>query len=112
MCHRIISAILVAFLTVVCSPDLIKGQSIDSLLYLIDNDLVKDDSEKYDLLCQVIKDINDAESKIQYCDQAIELAQKLDILPALPYLKKGEAYLDSGKFALALECFITGSQLL
>jgi len=71
MYHRIILALLVALLTVVCSPDLIKGQSTDSLLYLIDNDLVKDDSDKYDLLCQVIKDINDTESKIRYCDQAI-----------------------------------------
>ncbi len=104
--HRIISAIIVAFLFIVCSPGLIKGQSIDSLLYLIDNDLVKDDSDKYDLLCQVIKDINDAESIIRYSDQAIELAHKLDILPALPYLKKGEACLDYGKLALALECFI------
>ena len=109
MCHHIISVIFVAFLTVVCSPGLIKGQSIDSLLYLIDNDLVKDDSDKYDLLCQVIKDINDAESQILYSDQAIELAQKLDILPALPYYKKGEAYLDCGKLALALECFINAA---
>jgi len=111
MYHRIISAILVAFLIVVCSPDLIKGQSIDSLLYLIDNDLVKDDSDKYDLLCQVFKDINDTESKIRYCDQAIELAQKLDILPDLPYLEKGVAFLnseilDSDNYARALDCFI------
>ena len=105
MHHRIISAILVTFLTVVCSPNVIKGQSLDSLLYLVNNDLVKEDSDKYDLLCQVITRINDAESKIQYSDLAIELAQKLDILPALPYLMKGEAYLDSGKLALALECF-------
>ncbi|MEN8203967.1 MAG: SpoIIE family protein phosphatase [Bacteroidota bacterium] len=103
MHRRIISAILVAFLTVVCSPDLIKGQSIDSLLYLIDNDLIEDDAERYDLLCQVIKDIEDPESRIRYCDQAIELAQKLDILPALPYHEKGEAYLDSDQYASALE---------
>lgn len=105
MHRRIISAILVAFFIVVCSPDVIKGQSLDSLLYLVDNDLVKEDSDKYDLLCQVITLTNDAESKIRYSDLAIELAQRLDILPALPYLKKGEAYLDLGKLALALECF-------
>jgi len=106
MSHRIISAIFVAFLTLVCSPGLVKGQSIDSLLYLIDNDPDINDSEKYDLLCQVIPDITDNESKIRYCDQAIELAQKLDILPALPYLTKGEACLDSDDLAMALECFI------
>jgi len=105
MYRRIISAILVAFFIVVCSPDVIKGQSLDSLLYLVDNDLVKEDSDKYDLLCQVITLTNDAESKIRYSDLAIELAQRLDILPALPYLMKGEAYLDLGKLALALECF-------
>jgi len=106
MCFRIISAILVAFLMLVCSPDLINGQSIDILLYLIDNDLLNDDSEKYDLICQVSENINDAESKIRYCDQAIELAQKLDIWPDLPYLMKGDAYLESGKPALALGCYI------
>ena len=106
MYHRILSVILFAFLTAVCSPDVIKGQAIDSLLYLIDNDPDINDTEKYDLLCQVIRDIDDTESKIRYCDQAIELAQKLDILPALPYFEKGEAYLDSGKLALALECYI------
>ena len=103
--YRIISAILIAFLTVVCSPCHIKGQSLDSLLYLIDNDLVKDDSVKYNLLCQVIRGINDTESRIRYCDQAIELAQNLDILPALPNLMKGVAYIDVGKLPLALECF-------
>lgn len=106
MNHRIISAILVVLLTLVCSPDLVKGQSIDSLLYLIDNATDLNDSEKYDLLCQVLEDINDDETKIRYCDQAIELAQKLDKQPALPYLEKGEAYLSSGKLALALECYI------
>ena len=100
---RIISAILVAFLILVLSPGLIKGQSIDSLLCLIDNDLVEDDADRYDLLCELISDIEDPESKIRYCDQAIELAQKLDILPALPYLKKGEAYLYSDQYASALE---------
>ncbi len=106
MCHRIISAILVVFLTVVCSPELIKGQSTDSLLYLLDHDLVKDDADKYDLIYQVIDDIYDTDSLIRYSDRAIELAQKLDILPALPYLRKGEAYLNVGKLPLALECFI------
>ncbi len=105
MHHRIFSSILLAFFIVVCSPDVMKGQSIDSLLYLADNDLVEDDADKYDLLCQVISLLNDAESKIRYSDLAIEQAKKLDILPALPYLIKGEVYLDSGKLALALECF-------
>jgi serine phosphatase RsbU (regulator of sigma subunit)/Tfp pilus assembly protein PilF len=75
-------------------------------LYLIDNDLVKDDAEKYELLIEVIEGISDSESKLRYCDEAIELAQKLDIFPALPYYLKGEAYFDVGKYELALEYFI------
>ncbi|MBS0010146.1 MAG: SpoIIE family protein phosphatase [Bacteroidales bacterium] len=75
-------------------------------MYLIDNDLVEDDNEKYDLLCRVITKTEDAETKIRYCDLAIELAGKLDILPAVPYIGKGEAYLDSGKYALAVESFM------
>jgi len=110
MNRRIFSAILVAFLTVVCSTNLVKGQSLDSLLYLIDNELVEDDSEKYDLLCQVIEDINDAESKKRYCDQAIELAQKLDIMPAKPYLMKGTAFLNLGNLYFAMDCFIQSAE--
>jgi len=75
-------------------------------LYLIDNDLVEDDAEKYELLTQVLEDIGDTESIIRYCDQAIELAQKLDTLPALLYLKKGDACLESGNYAMALECYM------
>ncbi len=106
MGHRILSAILVALMTLVFSPDVINGQPIDSLLHVIDNDLVKDDAEKYDLLCQAIGEMDDTERKIRYCDQAIELAEKLNILPAQPYYAKGDAYLISGRLALALDCFL------
>jgi serine phosphatase RsbU (regulator of sigma subunit) len=106
MYHRIFSVTLFALLTVFCSPNAVKGQSTDSLLYLIDNDLVKDDAEKYDLLCKVAGEINDTDRKLQYCDQAIELAEKLNILPAMPYYTKGDAYLDAGRYALSLESFI------
>jgi serine phosphatase RsbU (regulator of sigma subunit)/Tfp pilus assembly protein PilF len=101
MHRRILSAILAVFLTVVCYPDLIQGQSTDSLLYLIENDLVTDDAEKYKLLCEVIAELDNDERKIRYSDQAIELAQKLDILPALPYLMKGEVYLTQGDYVAA-----------
>jgi len=106
MHHRLASAVFVACFMMVGSPDVMKGQSNDSLLYLIDNDLIEDEQQKYDLLCRVIQDMDDAERRIHYSNRAIELAEKLDMMPALPYLAKGEAYLDAGKFALALECFI------
>jgi serine phosphatase RsbU (regulator of sigma subunit)/Tfp pilus assembly protein PilF len=103
MTRRILSALLVAFLISAWSPGPVKGQSTDSLLYLLDNDLVEDDAERYDLLCQVLKRIEDPERSLLYSDEAIELAQKLDILPALPYLKKGEAYHDTDQYASALD---------
>ena len=106
MVHRIVSALLIALLIVVCSPDLVNGQPVDSLLYVIDNDLVQNDAEEYDLLCQVIPEIDEPETRIRYCDRAIELAQKLEILPAQPYELKGNAYADVGKYALALEYLI------
>lgn len=70
MVHRILSAILLALLVVVCYPNAVGGQSIDSLLYLIDNEPVEYDAEKYGLLSQVIEHIEDTESKIVYCYQA------------------------------------------
>jgi serine phosphatase RsbU (regulator of sigma subunit) len=106
MNHRLISTLLITCLTAVCSPDLIRGQSLDSLLYLIENNLVKDDAERYDLLCVVIDELYDADSIIHYSDQAIELAQKLDILPDLPYLRRGDAYMSTGNLPMALECLI------
>ncbi len=106
MGHRYLSMIIIVLFVVVRPPDLLRGQSTDSLLYIIENDLVQDDAEKYMLLCQVIADLNDSERKIRYSDQAIELAQRLDVPPALPYLMKGEGYLGFGDFEAALECFI------
>ncbi|MFO7852348.1 MAG: SpoIIE family protein phosphatase [Bacteroidota bacterium] len=105
MHYRIISIFLLALLTVI-SPAVIKGQSLDSLLYIIDNDLVEDKNEKYKLLCKVLRETDDDEAKIRYCDLAIELAEKLDILPVQPYIQKGEVHLDAGNYALALECFM------
>jgi serine phosphatase RsbU (regulator of sigma subunit)/Tfp pilus assembly protein PilF len=106
MYHRVISAFFVTIFIVTHSPTVVNGQSIDSLINLLDNDLVKNDADKYDLLCQLIPNLPDAESKIRYSEQAIELAKNLNILPAQPYVYKGDGYLTSGILASALECFI------
>ena len=79
-------------------------------MYLIDNDLLEDDSHKYYILCDLIADIDDDTIKLRYCDQAIELAARLDRLPVQPYLKKGEVHLDDGKYTLALECFLKAAE--
>jgi len=106
MYYRIISAFFIALLMVINSPDVLFGQSTDSLLYLLNNNLVKGDSAKYELLCRIISNTTDVESKLQYCDQAIKLAEKLNIMLAKPYVLKGTCYLNSGDLASALECFI------
>jgi len=103
---RIISAFFIAFLTAICSPAFIFGQSTDSLLYLLNNNLVEGDSAKYELLCKIIANTRDVESRLRFCDQAMELAEKLKIPAAKPHIYKGECYLNSGNLASALECFM------
>ncbi|MCX6253679.1 MAG: SpoIIE family protein phosphatase [Bacteroidia bacterium] len=84
----------------------VHGQSTDSLLYLLNNGLVKDDVDKYDLLCKIASNSTDADSKLQYSEQAIKLAEKLNLIPAQPTVFKGIGYLNSGNLASALECFM------
>ena len=84
----------------------VHGQSTDSLLYLLNNDLVKDDADKYDLLCKIASNLTDADSKLQYSELAIILAEKLNLNPAQPFVYKGIGYLSSGNLASALECFV------
>jgi serine phosphatase RsbU (regulator of sigma subunit)/Tfp pilus assembly protein PilF len=105
MKHRIISVFFVAIFVVIYSPTVVYGQSVDSLINLLDNKQLEDDAEKYELLCEIIFSTAVVENRMQYCDQAIELAQKLNILPGKPYVCKGEEYLNSGNLELALEYF-------
>ena len=107
---RFLSAVLVALFATIISPTVVIGQSIDSLQYLLDNDLVKDDSAKYEMLCRIIRGTPDVEGRLQYCDQAIELAEKLNIVPAQLYVYKGRDYLNLGKLASALECFMKAAE--
>ncbi|MFH0841638.1 MAG: SpoIIE family protein phosphatase [Bacteroidota bacterium] len=106
MYYHFLSAFFVVLFAAVNSPSVVLGQSTDSLIYLLNNDLVKDDSAKYDLLCRIISGTSDAESKLKYCDQAIKLAEKLNIMLPDPYILKGECYMDSGELASALRWFI------
>src|SRR5690606_5599223 len=54
---------------------------------------------------------SDNESNLKYCDQAIELAEKLNIGQSQPYVLKGICYLNSGNLASALECFINAANI-
>ena len=67
--------------------------------------MVKDDSARYDLLKKIIAGTTDVQSKLQYCDQALKLAEKLNIDLGNPYILKGTCYLDFGDLASAMECF-------
>ncbi len=109
MIHRIVSTIIVVLFVAIHSPLEVTGQSLDSLIYLIDNELVKDYGEKYHILCEIISDPAYVENQMQYCNQAIELAQKLDSNLAKPYVYKGIEYRKSGMLAQALECFFNAA---
>jgi len=106
MYYRIISAFCIAFIMAINSQSAVDGQSTDSLLYLLNNNMVKDDTEKFEILCRIASSLTDADSILQYSEQAIKLAEKLNILPARPIVYKGFGYLNSGKLASALECFM------
>ena len=88
----------------------VSGQSTDSLLYRLNNNLSKNDSDKYELLCDLASESTDADSKIKYSEQAIELAEKLNISPARPTVFKGLGYLNSGELASAHRCFIQAAK--
>jgi signal transduction histidine kinase len=106
MYYRITLVFCIAFIAAINSLTMAGGQPTDSLLYLLNNGLVKDDAEKYELLCRIASYSTDADSILKYSDQAIKLAGELNILPAQPTVFKGSGYLNSGELALALECFM------
>jgi tetratricopeptide (TPR) repeat protein len=82
------------------------GSSTDSLVYLLNHDRFKEDTNKYELLCRIASTSADADIILKYSDQAIKLAEKLNINPARPTVFKGVGYINSGKLASALECFM------
>jgi serine phosphatase RsbU (regulator of sigma subunit)/Tfp pilus assembly protein PilF len=106
MYYRIISAFCIASIMAINSLFSVNGQSTDSLLYLLYHDLVKDDADKYELLCEIASKSADADTILKYSEQAIMLAEKLNMNPAQPVVYKGFGYLNSGKLASALECFM------
>lgn len=106
MYYRIISALYIAFIVAINSLTAVNGQSTDSLLYLLNHEAIKEDTNKLDLLCKVASYSDDADTILKYSEQAIELAEKLNISPAQPIILKGVGYLNSGKLASALECFM------
>ena len=109
MDYRFFSSFCIAFMVMLNSLNAGYVSTTDSLLYLLNNNLVKDDAAKYELLCNIAFSTDDADVKLQYSEQAIKLARKLDIFPAKALLFKGEGYLNSGKLDSAIACFINAA---
>jgi serine phosphatase RsbU (regulator of sigma subunit) len=106
MFNRLNSVISVAFLLAINSHILVNCQSSDSMLYLLNQNVVKDDAKKYEFLYAVASNSTDADTILKYSEKAIELAGKLSIDPAPTFVFKGYGYLISGKLASSLEWFM------
>jgi two-component system, NtrC family, sensor kinase len=106
MGYRILSIVIFSFLIGIKS--LLAGNQhiADSLLYLIKNDKIEDDAEKYLAICQLVENTADANIILNYSERAIQLAEKIHISPARSIISKGAGYLQIGKLTMALECFI------
>lgn len=106
MYFRIVSAFCIAFIIAINSLIAVKAQSADSLLDILHNNLHKDDTVKFELLCRIASTSTDADTILRYSEQAIQLAEKLNLFPAQPIVYKGFGYLNSGRLASALECYL------
>jgi serine phosphatase RsbU (regulator of sigma subunit) len=106
MYYRHISFACIVFLAAMSSSVVIIGQSTDSLLYLVNHNIIKDDAGKFEVFLKIASNSNDADTIIKYSDLAIKLAEKLNVSPAQSIVLKGFGYLNSGKLAYALECFM------
>ena len=109
MYYRNISALYFAALLAIYSLFDGNRQSIDSLLYALNNNLVRDDADKYELLCEIASKSANADTILKYGELAIKLAEKLNKTPARPLVLKGIGYLNSGRLASALECFMNAA---
>lgn len=106
MYYRIVSAFSIALITAINLLTTVNGQSTDSLLYLLNQDFIREDADKLKVLCRIASQSDDADTIIKYSEQAIKLAEKLNVSPVQAVVLKGEGYLNSGKLASALECFM------
>jgi two-component system NtrC family sensor kinase len=106
MLYRFITVFCFAFFMANNSLVAVNDHATDSLLYLINNRLVKDDAHKYDILCEILAHSEDADTLLKYSEQAINLAERLNISPARANVFKGVGYLNSGRLPLALEGFL------
>ncbi len=103
---RLNLSILISIFLAINTLRVVNCQPSDSILYLINHGRIKDDLKKFNLLCRLASNSFDTDTILKYSDQAIVLAEKLNIIPSQAYVYKGFGYLNSGKLAAALECFM------
>jgi len=103
---RLNLSILISIFLAINTLRVVNCQPSDSILYLINHGRIKDDIKKFNLLCRLASNSVDPDTILKYSDQAIVLAEKLNIIPSQAYVYKGFGYLNSGKLAAALECFM------
>jgi signal transduction histidine kinase len=106
MDHRNFSALCLAFMVAISPLQAGSGPSTDSLLRVLNSNKIRNNADKYKLLCEIASSTDDPDIKLRYSEQAIKLARKLNIIPAEPTVFKGESYLNSGKLDSALACFL------
>ncbi len=109
MHNRFISTVFFVIFVAINSITVVKGQSTDSLLYLLNHNFIKEDTNRFKFLCKIAAKSIDSDTILKYSEQAITLADKLDHNPAAAYVYKGFGYLNSGQLASALECFISAA---
>ncbi len=104
MFHRAISIFCIAVFLAI-KPSAIIGQSGDSLLILLNNGQLKEDTATYFLLYKMISIVGDLNKSSEYCNAAVQLAERMNRNPATAYISMGYRYLDAGNLATALKYF-------
>ncbi len=82
---------------------------VDSLLHIIHQEPEDDSDRKYDLLCQIAAVSSNADTIVKYSEQAVIMAETLGKSQARAFTYKGIGYLNSGRLAAALECFLNAA---
>jgi serine phosphatase RsbU (regulator of sigma subunit) len=106
MYYRVLPTFYIAIIMAMSSLTTASGQSSDSLYYSLNHNFIEDDTNRLNILYQIVLYSDDADTIFKYSDLAIRLSDKLDINPARFIVWKGTGYMNSGELAMALECYL------
>lgn len=102
--------IILAFLLTVSISIAANCQPSDSIILLTGQHSGNGDADEFERLCLLASGSINSDSIIKFSELAIELAQRSGINPAQAYVFKGFGYLNAGKLAPALKCFIEAAE--